>query len=42
MRPLFRVPGVGGFVWAMGMASGFPAGAKFTARLTARKSINTN
>jgi len=33
MRPLFRVPGVGGFVWAMGMASGFPAGAKFTARL---------
>lgn len=33
MRPLFRVPGVGGFVWAMGMASGYPAGAKFTARL---------
>jgi sporulation integral membrane protein YlbJ len=33
MRPLFKVPGVGGFVWAMGMASGFPAGAKFTARL---------
>jgi len=33
MRPLFKVPGVGGFVWAMGMASGFPAGAKITARL---------
>ncbi|GHI01271.1 sporulation integral membrane protein YlbJ [Neobacillus kokaensis] len=33
MRPLFRVPGTGGFVWAMGLASGFPAGAKFTARL---------
>ncbi|MCH6265772.1 MULTISPECIES: sporulation integral membrane protein YlbJ [Neobacillus] len=33
MRPLFKVPGVGGFVWAMGMASGFPAGAKFTARM---------
>ncbi len=33
MRPLFRVPGVGGFVWAMGMASGFPSGAKLTARL---------
>ncbi|EKN66316.1 sporulation integral membrane protein YlbJ [Neobacillus bataviensis LMG 21833] len=33
MRPLFKVPGVGGFVLAMGMASGFPAGAKFTARL---------
>ncbi|WP_379966993.1 sporulation integral membrane protein YlbJ [Ectobacillus sp. sgz5001026] len=33
MRPLFRVPGVGGFVWAMGMASGFPSGAKLSARL---------
>jgi sporulation integral membrane protein YlbJ len=33
MRPLFRVPGAGGFVIAMGMASGFPAGAKLTARL---------
>ncbi|HZG71597.1 MAG TPA: sporulation integral membrane protein YlbJ [Chondromyces sp.] len=33
MRPLFKVPGTGGFVWAMGMASGNPAGAKFTARL---------
>lgn len=33
MRPIFKVPGVGGFVWAMGLASGFPAGAKFTARL---------
>ncbi|MEW9108815.1 sporulation integral membrane protein YlbJ [Cytobacillus gottheilii] len=33
MRPLFRVPGVGGFAWAMGMASGFPAGAKLSARL---------
>ncbi|TMW73106.1 sporulation integral membrane protein YlbJ [Alteribacter natronophilus] len=33
MRPLFRVPGSGGFVWAMGMASGFPAGARLTARL---------
>lgn len=33
MRPLFRVPGTGGFVWAMGLASGYPAGAKLTARL---------
>lgn len=33
MRPLFRVPGVGGFIWAMGMASGFPSGAKLTTRL---------
>lgn len=33
MRPVFRVPGSGGFVWAMGLASGFPSGAKFTSRL---------
>ncbi|MDF0725302.1 sporulation integral membrane protein YlbJ [Cytobacillus sp. S13-E01] len=39
MRPLFRVPGVGGFAWAMGMASGFPAGAKITARLRQEKQI---
>lgn len=39
MRPLFRVPGTGGFVWAMGMASGFPAGAKLTARLRQEKQL---
>jgi sporulation integral membrane protein YlbJ len=39
MRPLFRVPGVGGFVWVMGLASGFPAGAKFTARLRQEKQL---
>ncbi len=33
MRPLFKVPGVGGFVLALGMVSGFPAGAKMTAQL---------
>ncbi|MBO8155353.1 MAG: sporulation integral membrane protein YlbJ [Bacillaceae bacterium] len=33
MRPLFNVPGAGSFVWAMGMASGYPSGAKLTARL---------
>ena len=33
MRPLFRVPGVGGFVLAMSMASGTPSGAKLTATL---------
>ncbi|MFC0524023.1 sporulation integral membrane protein YlbJ [Pontibacillus salicampi] len=33
MRPIFKVPGVGSFVWAMGMASGYPSGAKLTARL---------
>lgn len=39
MRPLFRVPGVGGFVWAMGLASGYPAGAKLTARLRQEKKL---
>ena len=39
MRPLFKVPGVGGFVWAMGMASGYPSGAKLTARLRKEKQI---
>jgi sporulation integral membrane protein YlbJ len=33
MRPLFRVPGSGGFVLAMAMASGFPSGAKLASRL---------
>jgi len=33
MRPLFRVPGAGGFVMAMGFASGYPVGARLTARL---------
>ncbi|TMN23477.1 sporulation integral membrane protein YlbJ [Lentibacillus cibarius] len=33
MRPLFNVPGAGSFAWAMGMASGYPTGAKITARL---------
>ncbi|MCD7033914.1 sporulation integral membrane protein YlbJ [Metabacillus sp. GX 13764] len=40
MRPVFRVPGVGGFVWAMGMASGFPSGAKLTARLRQEKQLS--
>lgn len=39
MRPLFKVPGVGGFVWAMGMASGYPTGAKLTARLRQEKQL---
>ncbi|MFC7061317.1 sporulation integral membrane protein YlbJ [Halobacillus seohaensis] len=33
MKPLFNVPGSGGFVWVMGMASGYPAGAKWTREL---------
>ncbi|MEH6944894.1 sporulation integral membrane protein YlbJ [Bacillus sp. JJ722] len=40
MRPLFKVPGVGGFIWAMGMASGYPSGAKLTARLRSEKQLS--
>ncbi|RSK26920.1 sporulation integral membrane protein YlbJ [Bacillus sp. HMF5848] len=40
MRPFFKVPGSGGFVMAMGMATGFPAGAKLTARLRQEKQIS--
>ncbi|MFC7372055.1 sporulation integral membrane protein YlbJ [Fictibacillus iocasae] len=41
MRPLFKVPGAGGFVWAMGLSSGFPAGAKLTARLWQQQQLTT-
>lgn len=34
MRPLFRVPGIGGYVMAVGFASGYPVGAKLSAQLT--------
>jgi len=33
MRPLFHIPGVGGFALVMGLASGYPIGAKITGRL---------
>lgn len=33
MQPLFRIPGVGGFAVAIGLASGYPIGAKITADL---------
>lgn len=39
MRPLFRVPGLGGFVWAMGLASGNPAGAKLAVQMRQQKRI---
>ena len=39
MRPLFNVPGVGSFALSMGMASGYPAGAKISARLREEKQI---
>ncbi|MCA0983591.1 sporulation integral membrane protein YlbJ [Halobacillus yeomjeoni] len=40
MRPLFNVPGSGGFVWVMGMASGYPSGAKWTADLRRKGQIS--
>lgn len=40
MRPLFRLPGAGGFVVAMGFASGYPVGARLTSRLMDQGLIN--
>ncbi|WP_146935491.1 sporulation integral membrane protein YlbJ [Cerasibacillus quisquiliarum] len=39
MRPLFNVPGVGSFAWLMGMVSGYPTGAKISARLREEKEL---
>lgn len=40
MRPLFNVPGAGGFAWIMGMVSGYPSGAKFSVRLREEKQLS--
>jgi sporulation integral membrane protein YlbJ len=40
MRPVFRIPGIGGFVMAMGFAAGYPVGAKLTSQLWEQKLIN--
>ncbi|MEK3881984.1 sporulation integral membrane protein YlbJ [Paenibacillus sp. PL2-23] len=40
MRPLFRLPGIGGFVVTMGYISGYPVGARLTAQLYAQRLIN--
>ncbi|ASA24006.1 sporulation integral membrane protein YlbJ [Paenibacillus donghaensis] len=40
MRPLFGIPGSGGFVAAMGYVSGYPIGAKLTAKLREQKLVN--
>ncbi|WP_274363911.1 nucleoside recognition domain-containing protein [Paenibacillus thermotolerans] len=40
MRPVFRVPGPGGFVMAMGFASGYPVGARLTSQLWDAKLVN--
>jgi len=39
MRPVFRIPGIGGFVMAMGFASGYPVGARLTAQLFEQRLI---
>ena len=39
MRPLFNVPGVGSFAWIVGMASGYPSGAKITSLLREKNEI---
>lgn len=39
MRPIFKVPGIGGFIFMMGLISGFPAGARMTARLYEEKKL---
>lgn len=40
MQPLFHVPGVGGFVIAMGLASGYPIGAKISSQLRRKKMLD--
>lgn len=37
MRPVFNVPGVGAFALAMGLASGYPIGAKITGQLRTQR-----
>lgn len=39
MKPLFRIPGSGGFVLAMGFASGYPVSAKLTAKLREQRLV---
>jgi sporulation integral membrane protein YlbJ len=40
MRPLFNVPGIGSFVMAMGLASGYPIGAMLTGELRRQNLIS--
>lgn len=40
MKPLFRIPGVGGFVMSMSVSSGYPMGAKLTVRLREQNMIS--
>lgn len=40
MRPVFRIPGTGGFVMAMGFAAGYPVAAKLTSQLWEQRLVN--
>lgn len=40
MRPIFRIPGIGGFVVTLGYISGYPVGARLTAQLYEQKLLN--
>lgn len=40
MRPVFRVPGIGGFIMAMGFASGYPVGARLSSQMWEQHLIN--
>ncbi|OXM87656.1 sporulation integral membrane protein YlbJ [Paenibacillus rigui] len=40
MRPVFRIPGIGGFVMAMGFAAGYPVAAKLTSQLWDQRLVN--
>ncbi|MDF2836351.1 MAG: sporulation integral rane protein YlbJ [Paenibacillus sp.] len=42
MRPMFRIPGIGGFVVAMGYMSGYPVGARLTSQLWEQRLITRN
>src|SRR5690606_15790507 len=40
MRSLFRIPGLGGFVLAMGFVSAYPVGARMTSRLMEQRLLD--
>lgn len=40
MKPLFRIPGSGGFVAAMGFASGYPVSAKLATKLREQRLVS--
>ena len=40
MRPVFRIPGIGGFVMTMGFVAGYPVGARLTSQLREQGLVN--